>query len=165
MPKNPKLKKSGGEGTNVGNVLRWLAKQGKEIAPNILEMAGNITGIEALEKLGEAISNDSKLSDLDKEILLAELEKDKIWEQEVSKRWQADMASDSWLSKNVRPLTLMFLLFCLFIFIILDGANALDIKIEWINLLSSLMVTAVGGYFVIRGGEKVVNKIRDTKNG
>lgn len=159
----PDPKKNNGKGTNVGNALRWLVKQGKEIAPNILEAAGNITGIGALEKLGEAISNDSKLSDLDKQILLSEIERDKVQEQEISKRWIADMGSDSWLSKNVRPLSLVFLLFCLFVFIMLDGANALDIKEAWINLLSSLLLTAVGGYFVIRGGEKMVNKIRDTK--
>jgi hypothetical protein len=57
----------------------------------------------------------------------------------------------------------MFLLFCLAVFIILDGAGTLEIQVAWIDLLSSLLLTAVGGYFVIRGGEKVVNKIRDTK--
>jgi hypothetical protein len=163
MPGKDKLKKNGGDGTNVGNALRWLAKQGKTIAPELLSMAGSITGIKALDELANAIESDGQLSDLDKELLLAELEYDKVNEQEISKRWIADMGSDSWLSKNIRPLTLAFLLFSLFLFIILDGAQVLEIKNVWVDLLGSLLVTAVGGYFVIRGGEKIVNKIRDTK--
>jgi hypothetical protein len=163
MPDKDKLKKNGGDGTNVGNALRWLAKQGKTIAPELLSMAGSITGIKALDELANAIESDGQLSDLDKELLLAELEYDKVNEQEISKRWIADMGSDSWLSKNIRPLTLAFLLFSLFLFIILDGAQVLEIKNVWVDLLGSLLVTAVGGYFVIRGGEKIVNKIRDTK--
>ena len=42
---NPKLIKNGGNGTNVGNALRWLVKQGKAVSPELLDLAGNITGI------------------------------------------------------------------------------------------------------------------------
>jgi hypothetical protein len=45
MVKNPKLKKNGGEGTFVGNALRFLAEQGKTISPAILDIAGTITGV------------------------------------------------------------------------------------------------------------------------
>lgn len=160
---NPKKRKNGGSGTRVGNALRWLAKQGKTIAPGILDIAGDITGIDALDKLGNAIKGDPALTEADKQLLLAELELDKVAEQEISKRWEADMNSDSWLSKNIRPLTLAFLLFQLCVFIILDGAEVLSIKDVWVELLSSLCITAVGGYFIIRGGEKIVNKVRNTK--
>ena len=110
----PSKKKNNGAGTNVGNALRWLAAQGKEIAPEILDIAG----------------------------------------------WQADLNSDSWASKNIRPYTLAFLLVSMFIFVILDSAKVLDIKNGWVGLLENLLITAVGGYFVIRGGEKITKEIK-----
>ena len=159
MSKNPKLRKNGGKGTAIGNALRWLAKQGKAIAPEILNAAGSITGIESLSNLGDLISGDKTLSETDKQLLLAELELDKVREQEISKRWEADLHSDSWMSKNIRPITLAFLLFSMFLFIILDSSiEGFKIDPAWITLLQSLLITAVGGYFVIRGGEKMMNK-------
>ena len=160
--KNPKLRKNGGSGTAVGNALRWLSKTGKEFAPELLTLAGNVTGIEALNKLGDAISNDDKLSELDKELLLQELQIDIVREQEITKRWEADLHSDSWMSKNIRPYTLAFLLITMFLFVILDSTNSInfDIDSEWIGLLKGLLMTAVGGYFVVRSGEKVINKFK-----
>jgi len=162
MNKNPNAKKNGGGGTAVGRALRFLAAQGKKFAPELLDMAGSLTGVEALSKLGTAIKGDSGLSEIDKKLLLAELETDAIREQEITKRWEADLHSDSWLSKNVRPLTLTFLLACMFLFVILDSTDSIPFNIdgEWIDLLKALMITAVGGYFVVRSGEKITNKIK-----
>ena len=125
-------------------------------------MAGSLTGVEALSKLGDAIKEDPELSELDKRILLAELETDAVREQEITKRWEADLHSDSWLSKNVRPLILSFLLVCMFLFVILDSTSSIPFNIdpEWIDLLKALMITAVGGYFVVRSGEKITNKLK-----
>ena len=164
MSNNPKLRKNGGKGTAVGNALRWLAKTGKNVAPELLDIAGNITGIDALDNLADTIRGDAGLSPEDKELLLAQLEYDKQLESEITKRWEADLASDSWLSKNIRPLTLAFLLAALFIFIILDSAlTGFVVADGWISLLSSLMLTAVGGYFVLREGGKITQEIRRTK--
>ena len=161
---NPKLKKNGGNGTDVGNALRWLKKQGKDIAPAILEAASDLTGIDALNKLSGLIAGDEYLSKEDKELLIAELELDKVREQEISKRWESDLNSDSWASKNIRPYTLAFLLICMFVFIMLDSSlEGFIIASEWINLLQSLLVTAVGGYFLVRGGEKIVTTIKRNK--
>ena len=159
--KNPNTIKNGGDGTNVGNALRWLAKQGKEFAPELLNIVGTVTGVEGLKDLGDSIRKDDKLSDLDKELLLQELELDMIREQEISKRWKYDLNSDSWMSKNIRPLTLAFLLICMFIFVMLDSfLEGFKMNVEWIFLLKSLLITAVGGYFVVRTGEKVVNSFK-----
>ena len=99
----------------------------------------------------------------DKQVLLAELEQDKIEMQEVTKRWQADMVSDSFLSKNIRPLTLAALVIALFVFVILDSAfTGFQIKEAWISLLSSLLLVVFGGYFGARSVEKVM-KIRQNK--
>ena len=159
---NPKLRKNGGSGTNVGNALRWLTKQGKTFAPEILEIAGNITGIDALEKLGSKIKGDEGISEIDKQLLLQELAYDMQLETAITKRWEADLHSDSWASKNIRPYTLAFLLVTMFLFVILDSVNAIDFDIdsEWIGLLKGLLMTAVGGYFVVRSGEKIINKVK-----
>ena len=81
--KNPNTIKNGGDGTNVGNALRWLAKQGKEFAPELLNIVGTVTGVEGLKDLGDSIRKDDKLSDLDKELLLQELELDMVREHYV----------------------------------------------------------------------------------
>ena len=69
MSKNPNAIKNGGEGTAVGKALRFLAAQGKKFAPELLDMAGSLTGVEALSKLGDAIKGDPGLSELDKRVI------------------------------------------------------------------------------------------------
>ena len=147
--------------TRVGDALRFLAKQGKAFAPELLELASNVTGVKALDKLGDAIRGDKALTPQDKDLLLAELNKDIAIEQEITKRWVADANSDNYASKNIRPFTLAFLLFCMFVFIMLDSAlDGFKIAPEWIGLLKGLLMTAVGGYFVIRGAEKITKNIK-----
>ena len=151
-----KDKKNGGKGTNVGNALRWLTKQGKNIAPELLDLAGSITGVKQLNELADAIKGDAKLSEEDKQLLLEELRQDTIEMQEVSKRWSSDMMSDSWWSKNIRPLSLAFLTVTLFIYIILDASiEGFKIRENWIDLLSGLLLLVYGGYFGMRSVEKV----------
>ena len=89
--------------TRVGDALRFLAKQGKQFAPELLDLASNITGVKQLSSLGDAIRGDKKLTQEDKDVLLAELQYDMQLEQEITKRWEADLHSDSWASKNIRP--------------------------------------------------------------
>jgi len=156
MSKNPKLKKNGGQGTAVGNALRFLVKQGKTISPKILDLAGDLTGIESLKELGEAIKGDDGIVQIDKDLLLRELEQDVIEMQEVTKRWSSDMSSDSWLSKNIRPLSLAFLTLTLFIYVILDSSlEGFKIAGEWISLLGNLLMLTYGGYFGARTLEKI----------
>ena len=104
----PKYKDKNGT-TRVGDALRWLLKQGKEVAPELLKIAGNVTGIEALDVLASKIGADEKLSEADKQLLLEELNFDKIEMQETTKRWVSDNNTDSYLTQNIRPLTLAFL--------------------------------------------------------
>lgn len=147
--------------TRVGDALRWLVKQGKNISPEILKLAGDLTGVEALSKLGDAIKGDKVISPQDKDLLLQELQYDMQLEAEITKRWEADLHSDSFMSKNIRPYTLAFLLICMFVFIMLDSSlEGFKIASEWIGLLKGLLMTAVGGYFVVRSGEKMVNKFK-----
>ena len=143
--------------TRVGDALRWLVARGKDVAPEILDIAGNITGIESLNKLSDKIKSDGELSEADKEMLLAELEFDVIEMQEVTKRWVSDNATDSFLTQNLRPLVLAFLTLTLFIYIILDSSiGGFNIAPQWIDLLSSLLLLVYGGYFGARSAEKIV---------
>lgn len=75
--------------------------------------------------------------------------------EEVTKRWQADMQSDSWLSKNVRPLTLMFLVASTILMVFIDaGAISFTVDTEWKDLLRVVLITCIGAYFGGRSYEK-----------
>jgi hypothetical protein len=101
------------------------------------------------------IAKDDTLTPQDKETALKLLEMDSMEIQEVSRRWQSDMTSDSYLSKNVRPLTLIYLTLATTIYIVLDSLNiAFDIDQAWIELLKTLLVTIYVAYFGSRGFEK-----------
>jgi len=159
----PKYKEQNGT-TRVGDALRWLLKQGKEVAPELLKIASNVTGIEALELLANKIGADAVLSETDKKLLLEELNFDKIEMQETTKRWVSDNNTDSYLTRNIRPLTLAFLTATLFIYIILDSSlDGFKIAPEWIDLLSSLLLLVYGGYFGMRSAEKIINNWKARK--
>ena len=108
------------------------------------------------------ISTDKELSPVDKETALKLLEQDMIEMQEVSKRLVADMASDSWLSKNTRPLSLIFLTVMTVALIWVDSNNYADFEVstEWIELLKTLTITVYVAYFGSRGAEKVGNIVK-----
>jgi hypothetical protein len=143
--------------TRVGDALRWLVTKGKSVAPELLDIAGNITGIEGLNLLSDKIKKDNQLSEADKELLLLKLKYDMLEMSEVTKRWESDNLAESWWSKNIRPLSLAFLTLTLFIYIILDSSiEGFSIAKEWINLLSSLLLLVYGGYFGARSAEKIV---------
>jgi hypothetical protein len=76
-------------------------------------------------------------------------------EKEISSRWNADMKSDSWLSKNVRPLVLVFLVIATVLLIFID-AGAIDFTVEakWTDLLQLVLITVIGAYFGGRSLEK-----------
>jgi hypothetical protein len=141
--------------TRIGDAIRWLAKQGKVIAPEILNIAGTITGIDGLRSLADKINN-SDLPKEDKEFLFKQLDADMREMEEVSKRWNSDMQSDSWLSKNVRPLLMIFLTVSMAVFIVIDSSlNGFIVKDDWISLLSSLLLLVYGAYFGGRSLEKI----------
>ena len=101
------------------------------------------------------IAKDETLPPEDKEKAMRLLELDQIELQEVSKRWDSDMKSDSWLSKNTRPMTLIYLTVVTSLYIILDSLDiAFDIDESWVELLKTLLVTIYVAYFGSRGFEK-----------
>ena len=76
-------------------------------------------------------------------------------EQNITDRWKADMNSDSWLSKNVRPLVLIFLVVSTVLMIFIDaGTIAFEVVAKWTDLLQLVLITVIGAYFGGRTMEK-----------
>jgi len=134
----------------------------KDKAPAILDGIGNILpdqgGFGLVKNL---ISSDDTIGPEDKEKAMKLLELDIQEMKEVSNRWRADMKSDSWLSKNTRPLALVFLTASAVIMMAVDSFHLqFDVDESWINLLKTLLVTVYVAYFGSRGAEKItkINK-------
>ncbi len=77
-------------------------------------------------------------------------------EKNVSERWEADMNSDSWLSKNVRPLVLVFSIACTMLLVFIDsGSITFQVEEKWTDLLQLVLITIIGAYFGGRSVEKL----------
>ena len=134
----------------------------KEKAPAILDGIGEILpdqgGFGLVKNL---ISSDEQIPEEDKEKAMKLLELDIQEMKDVSSRWRSDMKSDSWLSKNTRPLTLMYLTVASTILMIIDSFHTMfDVDEAWVSLLKTLLVTVYVAYFGSRGAEKItkINK-------
>ena len=127
-------------------------------APGILGTVGDVLpdqGVLGMVKNLIHKEPDTVLPPEDKEKAMKLLEMDIIEMQEVSKRWESDMKSDSWLSKNTRPLSLVFLTISMVILIILDSFQwTFTVDTGWVELLKTLLVTVYVAYFGSRGAEK-----------
>ena len=135
--------------TKVGKFL-------SKAAPGILGTVGDVlpdSGVLGVVK--NLISKDEALPPEDKEKAMKLLEMDIIEMQEVSKRWASDMQSDSWLSKNTRPMSLIFLTISMVFLILLDSFEwSFEVSTGWVDLLQTLLVTVYVAYFGSRGAEK-----------
>jgi hypothetical protein len=165
----------------VASLLGTLAENGLGLLSSALQAKGK----EVVEKtLGVKISDNpspeevSKLRQLqfDHEERLLELgiEKAKLEQEElkallaaqanqednVSKRWQADMASDSWLSKNIRPGTLLYILTAYLIFAGLSAAG-IQVQEAYVNLLGQWGMLVMTAYF----GGRTVEKVMEMRKG
>ena len=77
-------------------------------------------------------------------------------QKQVTERWKMDMQSDSWLSKNIRPLVLVFLVEATVLLIFIDaGAISFVVEDKWTDLLQLVLITVIGAYFGGRSLEKV----------
>ena len=90
--------------------------------------------------------------EMEKLFITAEAEMQK----NVTERWQSDMNSDSWLSKNVRPMVLIFLVVCTVLMIFIDaGSIRFQVEEKWTSLLEIVLITVIGAYFGGRSFEKI----------
>ena len=77
-------------------------------------------------------------------------------QKQVTERWKVDMNSDSWLSKNIRPIVLVFLVISTVLLIFIDaGTISFKVQDKWTDLLQLVLITVIGAYFGGRSLEKV----------
>ena len=100
----------------------------------------------------------AKLLELQQQGRLAELQADSVEAQELTKRQQSDMASDSWLSKNIRPMTLIFILVFYVVFAMMS-AGGVDTNQKYVELLGQWGMLIMSFYF----GGRTLEKIMDMK--
>ena len=98
----------------------------------------------------------AKLLELQQQGRLAELQADSVEQQELTKRQSADMASDSWLSKNIRPITLIAILSGYFIFAMMSAFD-MDTNSKYVELLGQWGMLIMSFYFGGRTLEKIID--------
>ncbi len=149
MSDNPKLRKNGGEGTKVGNFLRKIN------FAKAAEVVGNLVTGNIKEAINVIADKDNGMTPEEREFALTVMRLDIEEMESVTRRWESDMNSDSWLAKNVRPLSLVFLTVSTVALIYLDFYDSeIDVPTEWIDLLKSLLLGIYIAYFGSRGLEK-----------
>jgi len=155
--------------TLLAPLLTTLASNGLGLLSNVIQEKGK----EAVERIiGVRIPdkpNQDELSALRQAMMLheeklqefvlrkveAELEAEKSAAESVTRRWEADMKSDSWLAKNIRPLTLIFILAAYSVFALLS-AFGVSVNEAYVSLLGQWGMLIMSAYFVGRTVEKVV---------
>ena len=125
----------------IGNLL---SKGTAELVKNVGGVIDNLhTSAE------EKLDAERKIKDM---IMSYEVEMQK----QVTERWKLDMNSDSWLSKNIRPLVLVFLVVATVLLIFIDaGVITFQVQDKWTDLLQLVLITVIGAYFGGRSLEKV----------
>ena len=150
-PRKPRYKDKHGT-TRVGDFLRSI--DFKDVGGVIGSL---ITG--DVKQAIEIIKGDETISEIDKEIALTKLRLDSDEAKEVTERWVSDNQTQSWLTRNVRPMVLAFMTSTLFIYIILDSSiEGFKVDEEWISLLKGVLMLVYGGYFGMRSAEKIFKK-------
>ncbi len=124
----------------IGNIIKELFN-------------GGVTNL-----VDEVVTSKEEAQTLKNELRKIEVDLTKTIEQEVSKRWVADMQSDSYLAKNIRPLVLAFLVVSTVVMVFIDsGTIDFEVKQNFVDLLQIVLITCIGAYFGSRGLEKVKN--------
>ena len=108
--------------------------------------------------IDECITTKEEKIKLKNEIQKALLDAESKAQEQLTRRWEADMKSDSWLSKNIRPMTLIFLTVSTVLIIFMDaGLLKFEVKDSYVDLLQLVLITVIGAYFGGRSLEKVKN--------
>lgn len=105
-----------------------------------------------------------ELLQMQQEGKLAELNADNIEAQELTKRQEADMASDSWLSKNIRPMTLVFILLVYSMFAMMSAWD-IEVNNNYVELLGQWGMLIMSFYFGGRTLEKIIDMKSKNENG
>ena len=125
-------------------------------------------GLDIADKLGGLVDKFVRTKDekaeFEKQMTQVFMDHELSLEQEISKRHAADMASDSWLSKNIRPMITLFSLAIYTIFALLDGnVGSFNLQNQYVDLMGQNLSYALGFYFTSRGLEKVATIVKKDK--
>lgn len=132
--------------TKVGQWLRTTAPKVLEVVGDALPDSGMLGVVKNLVDVDPDVTHEQRM-ELENLIVSERM----AMESELTKRWQSDNTSDSWLAKHTRPIIVLSLVAALFVFIVLDSLDiAFDVRDAWVTLYEILIVTAVGGYFTLR---------------
>ena len=130
---------------------------------SILGKIFNSGAKDLVDSVGNAIDKIHTSAE-EKELIKHEINKaiyefEKSMQAEVTKRWEADMKSDNWLSKNIRPLICVFLTAMFVVISIFDGnVGGFSVAPAYIPIYQTLLITVYGAYFAGRSIEKIKKK-------
>ena len=130
---------------------------------SILKKIFSGAGSTLIESVGGVIDNlvttDEEKLDAKRKLKEMIMNHEVQMQKQITDRWTADMNSDSWLSKNVRPMVLIFLIICTMLLIFIDaGAVSFTVEEKWTDLLQLVLITVIGAYFGGRTAEKFKKK-------
>jgi len=130
---------------------------------NILAKLFGTAGGNIAEKISGIIDKHTfskvEKAQFEKEMTQVWIDAESDIQKNVTERWKTDMNSDSWLSKNVRPIVLIFLVVSTVLMVFIDaGVIEFEVKPTWIDLLQLVVITVIGSYFGGRSYEKINTK-------
>lgn len=147
----------------MDSLLKLLGSAAPALATAVAGPMGGMAVKAIADKLGvpASIGEVTKALEADPSLALKLKEIDtkafEVEQKAVTDRWQADMASDSWLSKNIRPMTLVYLLTAYLGMAVADGFG-FEISESYVTLLGQWGMLVMGAYFGGRTAEKIMEK-------
>ena len=123
-------------------------------------LTGFLSGGDIVKDIGNVLDNlhtsDEEKAEAERKIKSILVQAEQAAQQQVSARWEADMKHGSWLSKNIRPMTLIFLTICFVILSVFDGnMGEFTIGAAYVPVYQTLLMTVYAAYFAGRSIEKV----------
>ena len=141
--------------TRVGAMLERMGKSG--LLDKAGAMLGDIANGNYFDALKSIISTDESMTDGARQLLLNEMEYDKIELSEITKRWESDNNSDSWAARNARPVTLLSAIFEFYLMMFLDSFTNIpfEVKPMYADIFEAILLTTIIAYFGSRGIKKL----------
>tara|TARA_B100000282_G_scaffold136644_1_gene97959 strand:+ start:1174 stop:1587 length:414 start_codon:yes stop_codon:yes gene_type:complete len=127
---------------------------------SIAKGAGSLLGGDAIKDIGKIVddlhTSDEEREEAKQKITQILAEAEQAAQAQVTARWEADLKHGSWLSKNIRPITLIFLTAVFVILSVFDGnLGEFTIGESYVPVYQTLLITVYGAYFAGRSIEKV----------
>ena len=135
--------------TKIGSWLKDKAPKIFETVADALPNAGLLGVVKNLVNSDSSLSHEEKL-----EFEKLEQQERVALEKNITERWTSDVSSKSWLARNIRPLIVLTLTFMFLVFIMIDTFATVQIRESWIKMYETILMTTIGGYFVVRSVDK-----------